>query len=90
MTVIEQREELIAWYKRRGCLLTECTEAIPYDVFRDEFIRQHADRVAAFARAMTGGAAVGRCPSGRCYSTDREDHRRVGSGQSLLLRESQG
>jgi hypothetical protein len=30
MTVIEQRQDLIAWYVRRGYLVTRCTEPFPY------------------------------------------------------------
>ena len=30
MTVIEQRQDLIAWYVRRGYLVTKCTEPFPY------------------------------------------------------------
>ncbi len=30
MTVIEQRVELIAWYQRRGYVVTKCTEPFPY------------------------------------------------------------
>jgi ribosomal protein S18 acetylase RimI-like enzyme len=58
MTVIEQREELIAWYKRRGYLLTECTEPFPYGNSRCGLPKRNDLRFAVLEKALgvEGGA----------------------------------
>ena len=52
LTVIEQRESLIAWYERRGYRATGAVKAFPYDDARVGAPKRADLRLAVFEKAL--------------------------------------
>ena len=58
LTVIEQRESLIAWYERRGYRATGAVKPFPYDDARVGAPKRADLRLAVFEKALQGAAAA--------------------------------